>query len=167
MQHHDFRILPNGNVLLLQVEKKTVAEALAAGFDPSRFQAEITSNGFLLPDSVVEIQPTRPVGGKVVWEWHVWDHLIQDYSSSKANYGNVAAHPEKINPAADGKQIPAFWNHMNALYYNAALDQIVMSVRGNSEIWVIDHSTTTAEAASSSGGKRGKGGDLLYRWGTR
>jgi hypothetical protein len=30
---------------------------------------------------------------------------------------------------------------------------------------VIDHSTTTAEAAGHSGGNSGKGGDLLYRWG--
>jgi len=30
---------------------------------------------------------------------------------------------------------------------------------------VIDHSTTTAQAAGHSGGTYGKGGDLLYRWG--
>ena len=33
------------------------------------------------------------------------------------------------------------------------------------ELWVIDHSTTTAEAAGSSGGRYGHGGELLWRWG--
>jgi hypothetical protein len=41
----------------------------------------------------------------------------------------------------------------------------VLSVRNFSEIWVIDHSTTTAEAASHGGGRLGRGGDLIYRWG--
>jgi hypothetical protein len=54
---------------------------------------------------------------------------------------------------------------MNSIDYHADFDQIALSVRGNSEVWIIDHSTTTAEAKSHSGGKRGKGGDLLYRWG--
>ena len=49
--------------------------------------------------------------------------------------------------------------------YNADLDQIAVSVWKFSEFWIIDHSTTTAEAASHKGGRGGKGGDLLYRWG--
>ena len=57
------------------------------------------------------------------------------------------------------------WLHINAVAYNAELDQIMLSVFEFSEIWVIDHSTTTAEAAGHEGGKYGKGGDLLYRWG--
>ena len=55
--------------------------------------------------------------------------------------------------------------HVNAVNYNAALDQIVMSVPRFNEIWVIDHSTTTEEAAGHTGGRSGRGGDLLYRWG--
>jgi len=165
MQHHDFKPLPNGNVLLLAVEKKTYDQAVTAGFDPSTFQPEIQTRGYMLPDFCVEIQPIRPVGGTVVWEWHVWDHLIQDSFPTKSNYGNVGAHPELIDCAADGNRIPAFWKHINSIYYNEALDQIMLSVRGNSEVWVIDHGTTTAEAAGHAGGRYGRGGDLLYRWG--
>ena len=49
--------------------------------------------------------------------------------------------------------------------YNEALEQIILSVHGFTEFWVIAHSTTTAEAASHSGRIYGKGGDILYRWG--
>ena len=165
MQHHDIRLLPNGNLLMLVIEKKSYAETLAAGFNPAKFQPEIATTGMMLPDYVVEIKPTFPVGGTVVWEWHTWDHLIQDFDASKLNYGVVKSHPELVSTAGDGKNLPSFWNHMNSIDYNAAFDQIALSVRGNSEVWIIDHSTTTAEAKGHTGGKRGKGGDLIYRWG--
>ncbi len=163
--HHDIRPLANGNILLLAVEKKTVSQLLEAGFDPSKFQPEITARGFMLPDYVIEVQPIRPVGGTIVWEWHVWDHLIQDFDSTKPNHGIVRDHPELIDADGDGRQLPVFWNHMNSVNYNAGFDQIILSVRGNSEVWVLDHSTTTAQAAGHAGGRYGKGGDLLYRWG--
>ena len=165
MQHHDIRKLPNGNILMLVIEKKTYDECIAAGFNPTKFQPDIAQKGMMLPDYVVEIKPTYPSGGTVVWEWHTWDHLIQDYDASKLNYGVVKSHPELIDCAGDQKALPAFWNHMNSIDYNAAFDQIALSVRGNSEVWIIDHSTTTTEARGHTGGKRGKGGDLLYRWG--
>lgn len=119
----------------------------------------------MLPDYVIEVEPTPPVGGNIVWEWHVWDHLIQEHDASKDNYGDPAAHPELVDVNGSGGKVAAFWNHMNSIHYNPELDQIMMSVRGNSELWVIDHSTTTEEAAGHSGGRYGKGGDLLYRWG--
>jgi hypothetical protein len=165
MQHHDIRPLPNGNIIMLVVEKRTYAEVIAAGFNPSKLQPDVQQKGMMLPDCVYEIEPTRPSGGTIVWEWHVWDHLIQDYDATKENYGVVKDHPELISAAGDQKNIPIFWNHMNSIDYNPALDQIALSVRGNSEVWIIDHSTTTEEAKGHSGGKRGKGGDLLYRWG--
>ncbi|MEM1450505.1 MAG: aryl-sulfate sulfotransferase [Planctomycetota bacterium] len=52
----------------------------------------------------------------------------------------------------------ADWMHTNAVAYNAALDQIAISVRRFDEIWVIDHSISREEA-------KGPKGDLLYRWG--
>jgi hypothetical protein len=57
------------------------------------------------------------------------------------------------------------WTHVNAVAYHAELDQIMLTVRAFSELWIIDHSTTSAQAAGHTGGQSGKGGDLLYRWG--
>jgi hypothetical protein len=160
MLHHDIAVLPNGNILALAVERKTMEECAAAGFDRGMMR-----DGELYPDYVIEIAPERPKGGKVVWEWHVWDHLVQDRAPQKSNYGVVADHPERVDINCNGRPSPAFWNHMNSIAYNARLDQIMLSVRGCNELWVVDHSTSTAEAAGRSGGKGGKGGDLLYRWG--
>jgi formylglycine-generating enzyme required for sulfatase activity len=165
IQHHDFKVLPNGNVLLLVAEKKSYAEVIAAGFNPNQLDPSVASQGYMLPDSLVEVQPTRPYGGIVVWEWHIWDHVIQNYSSSKNNYGVVANHPELIDVNGTGGNIQQFWNHVNAIDYNEQLDQIILSVRNNSELFVIDHQLTTAQAAGHAGGRYGKGGDILYRWG--
>jgi hypothetical protein len=158
--HHDIERLPNGNVLAICWEAKTAEEALAAGRDPTKLQS-----GELWPDSILEIRPTPPVGGEIVWEWHVWDHLIQDRDPSLANYGDPAEHRERIDLNYCVRNGPKDWNHTNSVSYNEALDQIMVSVHEFNEIWIIDHSTTTREAASSSGGRYGRGGDLLYRWG--
>ena len=160
LQHHDVAMLPNGNLLMIAWQYKSRDESMAAGRDPS-----LLSDGELWPDSVIEVKPTGVDTGEIVWEWHVWDHLVQDYDTTKSNYGVVSEHPELIdlNYAINDQ---ADWNHSNAIDYNEELDQILLSVRNFSEIWVIDHSTTTEEAAGHSGGNSGKGGDLLFRWGT-
>lgn len=159
--HHDIEPLPNGNVLVITWDIQTPADAIASGRDP----ASITGT-LWLPDSILEIQRTGPTTGSVVWEWHLMDHVIQDFDSTKLNYGVVADHPELLDinypvlVLSNGD-----WNHANGLDYEAANDWIVLSSRSQDEIYLIDHSTTTAEAAGHVGGQRGKGGDLLYRWG--
>ena len=158
VQHHDVAWLPSGNVVLIAWEKKTVAEAVAAGRDPSRLGAE------LWVDYLVEVRPDGPTGGTVVWEWHLWDHLIQDRDPNAANHGVVAQHPELMDINRDNNA-KVDWTHANAVGYNETLDQLVLSLHGLDEVVVIDHGTTTAEAAGHSGGKQGRGGDLLYRWG--
>lgn len=57
------------------------------------------------------------------------------------------------------------WMHVNAVAYNAELNQIALSSPRFCEIWIIDHGTTTEEARGHTGGRWGKGGDILYRWG--
>jgi formylglycine-generating enzyme required for sulfatase activity len=158
--HHDIAVMDNGHILALYTERKTFAEAQEVGFT-----SDILRDQWILPDCVFEIKPTMPRGGEIVWRWRVSDHLIQSDDPRKPNYADPARNPGRIWTRCNGRRAQAFWNHMNSIDYNADLDQILLSVRGCSEIWVVDHSTTTEEAAGSSGGRYGKGGDLLYRWG--
>ncbi len=157
--HHDIRYLPNGNVLMIVWETKTRAQAIAAGRNPNT----IPGNTFT-PDKIIEVKPTGATSGEVIWEWHVWDHLIQDYDPTKANYGIVGDHPELID-INYGDTFVFDWLHTNSVDYHLEFDQILIDVHNFNEVWVIDHSTTTEEAAGHTGGNYGKGGDLLYRWG--
>ncbi len=194
-QHHEFEVLPDGNVVVLVWELKSVDEAIEAGRDPATAMVGVV-------DSVLEVAPTRPFGGTVVWEWHVWDHLIQDREPGLPNFGVVADEPGRLDLNAladDGGGRPGLteeeqgelrrlgylgsssddahpaggriegpigdWNHVNSVDYHAGLDQLLLSSHNQHEVWIIDHGTTTEEAAGSSGGRRGRGGDFLWRWG--
>jgi hypothetical protein len=153
--HHDIQPLPNGNVLVIAYERKTAAEVTAAGC--TTFSSE------MWPDKIVEIQPTGATTGTVVWEWHTWDHLMQNTDSTKANYvSSLVNNPQLMNI---NYKAAKDWQHMNGVDYNPILDQIAFSSHNLNEWYIIDHSTTTAEAASHTGGNSGKGGDILYRWG--
>ena len=161
--HHDFLKMPNGNVMLLVRARKTREQAIAAGANP-----EFVHEKGIWNDYLIEVRPAGASGGEVVWEWSAWDHLVQDFDPTKPNYGAVAEHPELIdinflpgytqNPLVD-------WMHGNSIDYNPELDQVMLSPRDFSELWIIDHSATAEEARGHSGGNSGMGGDLLYRWG--
>ena len=164
--HHDVEPLPNGNVLVLVWEKKSMLEAYNMG----RYDIADWSFDEMWSSAVLELDPLI---GEIVWEWHLWDHLVQDVDDSLPNFGQIWDHPElfdincgMVGNSAGGPQIAnGDWIHMNAIDYNPNLDQIVLSSRLQSEIYIIDHSTTTQEAASHIGGNSGMGGDILYRWG--
>jgi len=163
VQHHDIEIMPNGNVLFIAWEVKTSAELTQAGYDGG--------NSDKWPTHIVEIQPSGSTAN-IVWEWHIWDHMVQDFDASKDNFGVVSDHPELMDiNAISGGGGPGGgggggdWFHVNGINYNAELDQIVFTSRFASEFYIIDHSTTTAEAAGHTGGNSGMGGDFIYRWG--
>src|SRR6185295_6006409 len=146
---------------------KTADEARRAG----RRKGFIPQDG-IWPDALIEFEPQRPNGARIVWEWHMWDHLIQNVDPMLDNYGDPAQHPERIDWNGDtagvlappAKPVRDVF-HTNAVAYNPELDQIILSVPTFNEIWVIDHSTTVQQAAGRAGGRSGEGGDLLYRWG--
>ncbi len=161
-QDHDVFPMPNGHILVAVWERHTQEDALNNGRDTVNLPPALWSA------KVMEIVPRDTAHADVVWVWRLWDHLVQEHDTSKRNYGAVAQHPELLNINYNGSGPAgnaADWIHLNAVNYNADLDQIVISSRNLSEIWIIDHSTTTSEAAGHTGGKHGKGGDFLYRWG--
>jgi hypothetical protein len=153
-QHHDINVMPNGHVLVVSWDRKTEAEARALG------RQNIT--GDIWPDEVVE---WAPEADSAVWQWHFWDHLIQDVDPQKPNYGVVREHPELLDINLGQVQQGGDWMHCNTVDYNEERDEVIITSHTLHEVYVVDHSTTTAEAAGHTGGRHGKGGDFLYRWG--
>lgn len=150
--HHDIEMMPNGNILAIIWKRKSAEEAKKAGFK---------GNYAVYPESIVEINPASK---QIVWEWNSWDHLIQDYDSTADNFGNIASNPSKID--INYSLVPnGDIMHANGLDYDPVEDLIYLSVNFFSEVWVIDHSTTTETAKLDSGGRHNKGGDLVYRFG--
>ena len=185
MLHHDIEPLPNGNILAIAYELKTPEDARAAGR-----RVDLIPEQGIWSEWILEIEPLPPDGARIVWEWHVWDHLIQNHDPDAPNYGVLAEHPRRLDVNADAgetlvdeeelEQLKALgyvpedttpedlqsdFLHMNAIDYHPGLDQISVSVPELGEIWILDHSTSTGEATGSSGGRYGRGGDFLYRWG--
>ena len=159
--HHDICPMPNGNVLLISYEVKSATEAQQAG-------ATMYSTG-IYSEKIVELKQTGPTTFQVVWEWHLWDHLCEEVNDSyNTNYvTDVLDHPElmDINYKTFTTQNSRDRFHMNGLDYNEERNQIAISMHIPNELYIIDHSTTSQEAAGHTGGNAGKGGDFLYRWG--
>ena len=165
LSHHDITLIGD-NVLLTAWEVKTQSELIAEGYT-----GNIGNNG-KWPTHFIELQDDGNGSATIVWEWHIWDHLCQDVDPNKPNYvNNISDSPQliDINMIQGGGGGPGGnsgdWFHVNGVHYNDELDQIAFSSRFASEIYIIDHSTTTQEASTHSGGNSGMGGDIIYRWG--
>ncbi len=142
--HHDIEYLPDGNILAIAWDKIPESEALSEGMDSSY----VNPYGEVWSEAILEIDLDT---NSIVWEWHAWDHLLPDGADAED-------YPELIDPNYPTNRQSADWLHINSVDYNEALDQILLSVHNTNEIWIIDHNSSTSEAASVKG-------DLLYRWG--
>jgi hypothetical protein len=164
--HHDFTRIFNPKLnayttLYIANKDLTQAQCIAAGANP----ANVTSSGAQM-DAIVEVD----MNGNIFWEWCFFDHIIQDFSSTKPNYvgsgKTIADYPGKLNINLPGHPLKNDWLHCNSLDYNQSLDQIVInSVQG--EFYVIDHGNTFVpnNPSVSIALAAGAGGDFLYRFG--
>ena len=169
--HHDIEPLPNKNFLIIAWERKYSSEWSSMG----RTSVDNSLNQ-MWSTVIFEIEPNLETGeANIVWEWHLWDHLVQDEGSNYgATYGTISNYPELMDINCNtvgsdgigpGGNANGDWMHINAISYNADLNQIVLSSRHMSEVYIIEHSETSQIAAGHSGGVYDKGGDFLYRWG--
>ena len=143
--HHDIAPLPNGNFLCLVWEKIPAVAALEMGSNAGALE--------LWSEAVYELKPLANNQAEVIWEWHLSDHFIQEYDPQQANYGRVADYPRKVNlNYREAGALPSSnFVHLNSIAYHPGLDQIALSSRLYSEVWIIDHSTTSVEASTDTG----------------
>lgn len=138
---HAFCPMPNGNTMVICLEKKTNEEAYARGRklgtlpeEGELFEGKVHKGLYL--DYLMEIDQDN----NVVWEWHLWDHVGDAPDEFNLNY---------ILPATHGYFSTVDWVHFNAVDYNPRTDQVVVTCRNFGEFVIIDRKT----------------GKLVYRWG--
>ncbi len=134
--------MPNGNVLVITWERETTAEAIAAG-------RQNLPAGEIWPTAIFEYEQDGLNGANVVWEWHLWDHLIQDADSTKDKYGVLADHTELLDinyPRAPNGR----FDHANALTYNPTLDQIVFSGRASTISFAFNKAQRVPDVVSNA-----------------
>lgn len=146
--HSDLAYLPNGNFLVIVQDAHSATAAVQKGIDPANF-----GNAFY-SESVIEFERTGLTTGNVVWEWHLWDHLVQDINPNiPSTYGVISNNPGKMDA-----NIIDDVTHFNSIWYLEDRDHIMLSNWKNDEIFIIDHGISSVEAADTLG-------DLLWRWG--
>ena len=146
--HHDIEVKPDGNVFAIAWEHFSAEEALQAGRD----SALVPEDG-LWSEMILELSPDGNGSANVVWEWHAWDHLVQDLDADKDNFGVVSESVNKIdvNYGTPSSQ-PSDWLHINAIDYNPYFEHLLLSVPTFDELWIVDYNNFTP-------------GQLLWRWG--
>ncbi|KAK3282619.1 hypothetical protein CYMTET_9651 [Cymbomonas tetramitiformis] len=161
---HDVLQLPSGNYLTIFGVPMTDEAALSVGW------SNFADDNLLKRDLIIEIDNAT---SDVVWIWDPIEHIVQDLHPELATYGEPSLHPELIDPNYIQKRknlyeefnsVEGQLTHFSGLYYDETHDQILVSEAIRySEIWILDHSALVT--SGHTGGRYGKGGDILYRWG--
>jgi len=133
---------------------------------PSIFAVVATkeSDG-VIAEKIVEFKPTGATTADIKWEWRAYDHKISKGTDKPELLDSAKGYMDFTGPGATHMMTGKEWLHANHVRYNMQLDIVLVNLRYFGEFVLLDHSTTTAQAATHTGGKYGKGGDILYRWG--
>jgi hypothetical protein len=174
--HHDSNMIFNKKlnsetVIYISNKDLTHEQVIAAGADPTWSQ---NYEGAQM-DCLVE----RDQNNNVVWEWCMYDHLIQDRFPDKDNYvergKTIADYPGKMD-INHGKTVRRDWNHCNGFDYNPDNGHIVLD-QVSGEMWIIDHDGTfistardfatnpAAAAEANIAAAASDAGDFLWRFG--
>ena len=70
---------------------KANAECIAMGRNPA------TIGRGMWPDYAIEVNRTK----QIVWEFHVWDNLVQNFDPTKPNYGQPIDNPDQVGHQLD------------------------------------------------------------------
>tara|TARA_R110002049_G_scaffold13509_3_gene58813 strand:- start:163255 stop:164790 length:1536 start_codon:yes stop_codon:yes gene_type:complete len=150
--HHTMIPLPNGNVLVTAYSTESCVGAEVCG-----------ESGTFRSEKLIELKPKPKKGtAKIVWEWNLADHLLPIGADSVEN-----AHLWGGEVGCGGPGDPCTTPNINHLDYDPHTKQILMSCNTCDEIWVIEKQPTTRKAAKNKGGRYGKGGGFIYRYGNR
>ena len=106
-QHHDFRMLANGNLIYLGWEALPPEHSsrVKGGIPGTEHRGEIWG------DYVREVNRA----GDTVWEWHMHDHLeIEKYPLAQRSHRREFAHPNTLQQMADGNLLICF-RHIDLL----------------------------------------------------
>ncbi len=138
--HHDFRELPNGHVLVLTYLPRTGVDVtvLGAGYGPSERVVDAVTQ---------EIDPSLPAGSPPVWTWNSKDHFNVNETTFPQRFdvdGNGSTetvdlvHINSIEPQANGDIVASF-RHLDAV---ARISRATGNI-----VWKVGGTTTTKDTA--------------------
>jgi hypothetical protein len=142
VQHHAFYRMANGNTMILGWERIENEKMIAKGRDPKTIPTKsVKSKGIYHRDFWLDFLWEVDPAGKIVWEWHVFDHLGKGPDKLDPNY---------ILPLPVGEIYNTYdWSHFNSVEYIAETNQVLMNSRNLAEFYLVDYKT----------------GKIVYRWG--
>ena len=82
------------------------------------------------PDAIIEVDPS----GKIVWEFHVKDHIGTAKDQWDPNYHLPFGYMPAYFAGPD-------WTHWNSVRYNPKTDQYLVNSRDWGEMYIIDRKT--------------------------